>query len=400
MVNSKHAVFKVNKQTPAHGPPPQAYSTVINCRKHGGKRAKDKKDMRARVLRFAKIPGVPCVDKLPPPQSGLGDLDDSAPPDGFTVAKITPTKLRRGKTAGKGIDLDSWFTILTFSAPAQLLEMRTKIASCYRFLRDNPMLWKHSRENYYRGTLPDLPSELTEFQYAHLRHGHGCMSCGTPSTRKTYWAFLRRWCKNCLHSKIMKESDALPTLKDSNGEDISFLQKCLPSGIFDSWGNFVGVGPATTLSYKTVFLTKDVEKIINEYNQEKEANGPSWTPGAWMVNKIQVVDERRQFARKMELWEDSTRQNKSFEHLEKKQARKVYFAEKASQLVPPIAVREMECCPSYRRAIAIPKEPNMTSWLQLKPKLEKEAADLRARGGAQLPTFSVSGSSTPSTDFY
>lgn len=432
MVNSKNVAFKVNKQTPTNGPPPQAYGTVINCRKPGGKRAqRGEKEVKSQRVRLTKIPGIDDADKKRKREGN--DPNDEANGDakcrvlamigpGSAVAVSTasaerpfatasqrphlpkPTKFRRGKTLSKGVDLDCWFTILSFSDPAQLLEMRSKIASCYRFLRDNPMLWKHSRNYYYGGSLPEPPSELTEFQYAHLRHGHGCMSCGTPSTRKTYWAFLRRWCKTCLQSKTIKENDAMPLFKDANGEDISFIQKCLPSGIFDSWGNFVGVGPANTHSLKTVYLASDVNKIVAEFNKESTDNRISWHAEmrTWVANKVKLVEERREFARQMELWEDSTRQSKSFEYHEKKQARKVYFIEKASQLTPPISLREMESCPSYRRAIAIPKDPNMTSWLQLKPKLEKEAADIKAKGGAphQSSLFSTPGSSTPNTDLY
>jgi hypothetical protein len=58
----------------------------------------------------------------------------------------------------------------------------------------------------------------------------------------------------------------------------------------------------------------------------------------------------------------------------------------------------MESCASYRRAVAIPKEPNNTSWLQLKPKLEKEAAELalpHALPALSTPSASNSGYSTP-----
>jgi hypothetical protein len=65
-------------------------------------------------------------------------------------------------------------------------------------------------------------------------------------------------------------------------------------------------------------------------------------------------------------------------------------------------LKEMEACPSYRRAVAIPKEPNNTSWQQLKPKLEKEAAELRlgrATPETRLGTASASasGTSTPNS---
>ncbi|KAF2635926.1 hypothetical protein P280DRAFT_436439 [Massarina eburnea CBS 473.64] len=414
MVNSKQALFKVNKQPPSSGQPPQAYSTVINCQKPRGKRALGAREVKTHQVRLARIPGIEPDRKRKMAEdgesgsqrAGTSGLQQTAANSfsnavarhgsraGFYVVPsrrhVAPPKFRRGKVVGQEIDLDTWFTILSFSNPAQLLEMRTKIASCYRFLRDNPRLWKHSRDYYYHGNLPEPPSlELTEFQYAHLRHGHGCMSCGTPSTRKTYWAFLRRWCKHCLNSKLMKESDALMLLfKDASNEEIMNLRKILPSGIIDSWGNFVGVGPAETHSLKTVYLISDVKTLFGNFE------------GGNTPYQMEVVNARLTFAKAMQEWEDKSRQTKSFDYHQKKKARKVYFTEKASQLVPPITLHEMESCQAFRRAIAIPKEPNMTSWHQLKPKLEKEAANLRAGGhvlASQLG-FPISGSSTPSSN--
>ncbi|KAF2266644.1 hypothetical protein CC78DRAFT_566714 [Lojkania enalia] len=402
MVNSKNVAFKVDKQSPARWPPPQPYSTVINCRKPGSKRAsKQAQGIRSQQVPLTKVPGISLGERKrvwededaeddersPSPSKKVLRSGIDAPIFSPTAASRThpsstkPTRLRRGKPLSKGIDLDSWFTILRFSDPAQLLEMRTKIASCYRFLRDNPTLWKHSRNYYYGETLPDPPSELTEFQYAHLRHGHGCMSCGTTATRKTYWAFLRRWCKNCLQAKVIREPEARALLKGSNGEDISFIQKCLPAGIFDSWGNFVGVGPAHTHSLKTVYLLSDVENLVAEFIRESRENYVSWHAEmrTWISNKSKTVEERREFARKMELWEDMTRTTKSYNYQEKKDARKLYYIEKAGKLDPPINAKLVEHCPSFKRAIAIPKEPSMNSWLQLKPKLEKEAFEI-ARG--------------------
>jgi len=265
------------------------------------------------------------------------------------------------------------------------------------------MLWKHSRNYYYGNGMPDPPSCLSEFQFAHLRHGHGCMSCETPHSRKTYWAFLRRWCKTCLQSKTIKEHDAVVLLRDANGEDISYLHDCLPAGIFDSWGNFVGVGPATTHSLKTVYLLSDVQKLIADYLELKaQNNDPETWPTelhAWHAPRMADAAERKAFAHKMEAWEESTRNERSYDYAAKKMARKTYFQEKAGQLNPPITPSEMECCPSYRRAIAIPKDPNTVSWQQLRPKLEKEAAELKAKGGppknSSSHASSLSGTSTP-----
>lgn len=418
MVNAKNVAFKVNKQTPICVTPSQAYGSVINCRKPVGKRtSKAQREVQSRPVRLSNIEGTLKRKRQDDEESlpnGKPSLAPSTTETGtaLSVPERTgqkwqppkPTRLRKNKAVAIGVDLDCWFTILRFSDPAQLLEMRHKLASCYRFLNNNPMLWKHARNYYYGNDMPDPPSELTEFQYAHLRHGHGCMSCKAPNTRKTYWAFLRRWCKTCLQSKTVKEHDAMSMFRDANGEDISYLHDCLPAGIFDSWGNFVGVGPATTHSLKTVYLLSDVRRFVAEYNELKAKNEDitAWPTEvrAWHAPKMAVMDERKAFAHKMETWEEATRSERTYDYQAKKQARKAYFQEKAAQLHPPITAREMEHCPSYRRAIAIPKDPNSTSWQQLKPKLEKEAAELKEKGGPpedHAPTASNSGTSTPSS---
>jgi hypothetical protein len=421
MVNAKNFAFKVHPQQPNSQASLQAYGTVINCRKPGGRRtARDSKEVRSRQVPLANVGGTLKrkwdEEQGRNPDAGssttgqlrddaattiaTSSLDRSVPLHRWQFPK--PPRPRKTKVPTKGVDLDCWFTILSFSDPAQLLVMRRGIPSCYYFLRDNPTLWKHSRNYHYGSALPEPSSELTEFQYADLRHDHGCMSCGAPNTRKTYWAFLRRWCKTCLQAKTIREHDACLMLRGTDGEDLYFLHKCLPSGIFDSWGNFVGVGPATTHALKTVYLDADVRKLVADYNALKDQNTSqaTWSAElhAWYDPKVKLVEERRAFAHKMEGWEESMRNERTYDYSAKKAARKKYFQEKAAELNPAITLREMECCPSYRRAIAIPKDPNNTSWLQLKPKLEKEAADLKSKGGPpenRPPTSSTSGSSTP-----
>jgi hypothetical protein len=421
MVNAKNYTFKVHPQPPNSQARSQAYGTVINCRKPVGKRAAGgQKEVRSRQVPLANIEGT-LKRKWGDEQEDGSDaaaanavvlpvhattvtstiaVDRSVPVQRWQPPK--PARPRKTKAPTKGVDLDCWFTILSFSDPAQLLLMRRGVPSCYYFLRDNPMLWRHSRNYHYGSALPEPTSELTEFQYADLRHDHGCMSCGAPNTRKTYWAFLRRWCKTCLQSKTLKEHDALVLLRNAQGEDVSYLHKCLPSGIFDSWGNFVGVGPATTHALKTVYLLSDVQKLVGDYISLKAQNTDpaSWSAElvAWYEPKVALVEERRAFAHKMEGWEELMRNERSYDYSAKKAARKKYFQTKAAELNPPIRVREIECCSSYRRAIAIPKEPNNTSWLQLKPKLEKEAAELKAKGGPpedRHSTLATSGTSTP-----
>jgi len=421
MVNVKNVAFKVNKQTPVSQAPPQAYGTVINCRKPGGKRSfREFKEVRSHSVPLTNVSGTKRKrnERKSEELQGQIDFGTSTPANAHVapaalrhndqplitqrLKQVKPTRFRKGKILEKGVDLDIWWTILTFSDPGQLLEMRQKIPSCYRFLKSNPMLWVHSRNNHYGEDMPEPPSNLDEFQYAHLRHGHGCMACGAPSTRKTYWAFLRRWCKTCLQSKTVKEHDALIIMRSAGIDDMTFLRKCLPSGVFDSWGNFVGVGPASTHSLKTIYLLSEVQKLGGEIRNAAALQPADWSNDvrSRMAQKFVLVDERRAFARKMELWEEATRSNKASDYQAKKAARKAYFQKEAWQLDSPIGLREMEACPSYRRAVAIPKDPNNTSWQQLRPKLEKEVAELRL--GRSTPetrlgttSASASGTSTP-----
>jgi hypothetical protein len=434
MVNAKNVAFKVDKQNPSGALPSQPFGTVINCRKPGGKRSGNGAgEVKSRQVPLSKVPGSAPKPKRKrktdhdeeegheagssrPKKASKSENTTSVSntltqtPCAFPLQKPEPpkpTKFRRGKIVTRGPDVDCWFTILTFSDPAQLLEMRGKIALCYRFLRDHPNLWKRSRGFYYGDTLPDPPSEINEFQYADLRHGHACMSCRTPSTRKTYWSFLRRWCKSCLLAKTVKEQDAVNLFKDQNGEDITFLQKCLPAGSIDSWGNFIGPGPTHNPSNKTIYLRSDIETIVAEFIKESQANPATWHAEmrTWMANKASAIDERREFAAKMKDWEEMTRNSKSSQHQWKKDARRRFYIEKAQQLSPPMTVLELGACPAYRRAILIPKEPNMTSWLALKPKLEKEVAELRLKAAvhecSSLTSYSSStGVSTPDTIAY
>jgi hypothetical protein len=415
MVNAKNVAFTVNKQTPFFQTPDQAHATILNCRPATGKRSGFPQEVRSHSVPLAKIEGSL---KRKRGEEGKNDIQQATSQtalsgNGATTLPTTtlarplinqqfqqrkPTKMRKGKILSKNI-------ILSFADPAQLLEMRSQIASCYRFLRDNPMLWKHSRDFYYGADLPDPPSGVTEFQFAHLRHGHGCMSCGAPNTRKTYWAFLRRMCKKCLISQVVKDYDAMGVFMITNTEVLSLLRSALPSGIFDSWGNFVGVGPASTHALKTIYLRSDVQKLAAEYHQECGERGsqsgetPSWI-AEWLAPKVKKVEERQIFAKKMEQWEEMQRSNKTSEYSGKKSRRKTFYKEKASQLTPPISVKELEDCPSYKRAIIIPKEPNKISWDQLKPKIIKEVAENAAKMAAdglrsRAPTASTSGISTP-----
>jgi hypothetical protein len=59
MVNAKNYAFKVHPQAPNSQARLQAYGTVINCRKPGGKRAaKEQKEVRSRQVPLVHIEGT------------------------------------------------------------------------------------------------------------------------------------------------------------------------------------------------------------------------------------------------------------------------------------------------------------------------------------------------------
>ena len=57
MVNAKYVAFTVNKQTPFLQTPDQAYATVINCRRPGGKRAGLAQEVRSHNVPLAMVEG-------------------------------------------------------------------------------------------------------------------------------------------------------------------------------------------------------------------------------------------------------------------------------------------------------------------------------------------------------
>lgn len=414
MVNAKNVAFKVDKQTPTQGPPTQPFATVINCRKGSKKRAAARnEEVKSQQVPLKRIPGFPAVkrkrtgddESAEGAASGLPKMardDLSIAPNASRAAqRIKPTKLRRGVIVETYIDGDVWVNILRFMKPNQLFEMRNQLAYVFRICHKYPKIWEYSRKYHHGDDLPDPPAELTEFEYSDLRHGHSCMSCGTRSTRKTYWAFLRRWCKSCLQSRIIREPEAIALLQDQNAEDMADLQKCLPSAILDSWGNFVGVGPARSNSLKTVYLQSDVQKLVADFNQESQANHATWhaEKRTWFTERKNVVNSRREFARAMEIWEEIARASKSYDYQGKKDARKLYYLNKVRELTPPLRSHialQIDLCPAFQRAVAIPKNPTMSSWLQLKPKLEQWAAEFEENGNNNPSPIPSTGLSTPS----
>lgn len=101
-----------------------------------------------------------------------------------------------------------WKLILEQSSPALLLRARALSRSFYNVLTygSEQSTWTAARKLTYGDHHPDPPTGVDEIQYADLLEGHGCQSCKNVKTRKTYWAFLRRWCESCLNDRVVPVS--------------------------------------------------------------------------------------------------------------------------------------------------------------------------------------------------
>ncbi len=128
------------------------------------------------------------------------------------TAHLKPRPIQKGSTVLKKtkpvkiwIDMDAWQWIFEFCPVDFLLKART-VCSGFRQALQSPLIWQKARMNTLGPSHPPCPSVLTEMQYADLLTGLGCqgLGCGNKKARKTYWAFQRRWCDNCLHQKVVE----------------------------------------------------------------------------------------------------------------------------------------------------------------------------------------------------
>ena len=118
-------------------------------------------------------------------------------------------RLRVSKPVNAFLPPEIWKLILEQSSPALLLRARALSRSFYNVLTygSEQSTWTAARKLTYGDHHPDPPTGVDEIQYADLLEGHGCQSCKNVKTRKTYWAFLRRWCESCLNDRVVPVID-------------------------------------------------------------------------------------------------------------------------------------------------------------------------------------------------
>jgi len=137
------------------------------------------------------------IDKAPKRRASSQELFKSK------RAKTRPTRLRKGKDVKASVPIDVWNIIFQYSEPKVLFQMR-KVSRGFAKLLAYEGVWKECRVHYYGPGLPPPPAGLKEAQYLNLLEGQGCMACENKATRKTYWAYMARWCERCFVAKTLK----------------------------------------------------------------------------------------------------------------------------------------------------------------------------------------------------
>ncbi|KDR85882.1 hypothetical protein GALMADRAFT_261532 [Galerina marginata CBS 339.88] len=115
------------------------------------------------------------------------------------------------------LEVFSWFT------PLEVLNLSLTSKDLRAFVLDSTVstrIWTMARSNV--SGLPDLPTDMTESQYAHLAFGKNCYSCNknpAPRVVLTCWAGRLRTCTTCVKTnKFFKDyyyvgPDDFPELK-------------------------------------------------------------------------------------------------------------------------------------------------------------------------------------------
>lgn len=150
-------------------------------------------------------PSKVIVQELPNsgnPQTGthtvkrnVGGRPRTAPPKQKKL--VGPTRLRKNKPVAADVHMDIWELILPY-CPLRFLFTARNVNKHFQERLAYSSLWKKCRIQNYGTDMPDPLPGMMEWDYANLVEGLGCMSCQNKRTRKTYWAFQKRWCAKCL----------------------------------------------------------------------------------------------------------------------------------------------------------------------------------------------------------
>ncbi|GME65384.1 hypothetical protein GTA08_BOTSDO01057 [Neofusicoccum parvum] len=327
---------------------------------------------------------------LPAPETVLGkralsnELSTPPPPPKKTRATVKhsgPTRIRKDRRVQTPVYDDVWKRIFELSDPAMLFTYE-KVNKAFRgALTTYSHIWKNSMIDHFGEELPETPKDLQDRQYADLLSGQGCMSCREPKARKTYWAFLRRWCTKCFSEKVIKQEDCFAINRKFPG-----ILECIPCATVDSWNHYSYAGwgdengRSTASGNQPVFLKDDVSAIAAAYeeflgtleldemtDEEKDEKRTEWIKERKEKSK-EVMDERLEIDKFEKKW-IAARAAKS---VDLKNMRKEFIIRKAKDLDPPMREEVLKLIPAFQENIKINKEFKTEKfWKVLMPKLEE-----------------------------
>ena len=314
----------------------------------------------------------------------LGKLEDGSsprkrkpgpPPRTIPRAALprkAPTRLRKDRPVRTGLPMDIWETILGFCTLEKLLKLRRLSGTFYSALQSDST-WKQARIHQFGPDQPDPPDYLTEMQYADLLVGVGChgAGCNEKCTRRTYWAFRRRWCEKCCVLNLVKGR-----LAKAEYDRYDEISKCVPHAMYDSWNHYQWAGhyeepPPWAGAYgaqSRVYSKFDLQ----EFDCRLKRVSPIPDDSTWLEEQEASNAAYLIQLQKIETWVELDRKQREKERADMRDKRADFFEERAALLEPPLEFEALKRCPSYDRSIRISKLPTEKSWQMLQVKLTCE----------------------------
>jgi hypothetical protein len=348
--------YRFNVSTPATVPQKRSFKTTLE------RSVRREADGTAKKLRTTSIQ-----------DSGQGK---KAP------LKTTKIELRTNKPLknSEDIHMDVWRIVLTYSPLKFLLDAKTINHHFCRLLAEESTVWCESRINQYSEDMPGPPGQMTEQRYAQLLEGRGCQSagCSKMSTGKVYWAFCLRLCRDCLEKRTFKEEGVKQyILRDqAHYSLLALLRAAVIDGgkysrcrqISSVTGNWEGTAGGA------LYLTSDVNAIVNEYEELLQDGKNDAEISAWRDEKMEQVKALTLQIAAIEAW-DKTRGVLPTRNREK---RTTYFVEQARLLNPPIREAALKKMLAYKMSLDSNTAPTQQTWEALKRKIVpyREAAEM------------------------
>ncbi|KAI9884582.1 MAG: glycosylphosphatidylinositol anchor biosynthesis [Watsoniomyces obsoletus] len=289
-----------------------------------------------------------------------------------------PTRLRKGRDVITEVPMDVWELVMSY-CPPEFLGRARRINKNFHHALQYESAWRRNRLQLYGPEMPGPLPGMKEDEYSNLLHGLGCMDCGTPKTRRTYWLWRKRWCNACFTRNTIREGDVGPLVNHAVG-----ILETVPYGWVDAWDHYVSVTFPELHPFrqnntrKRVYGRADLARLLTEYEElKKNHTGEEGVDfarvEAWTTEKREARIELSNHVERIEKWQEARQKQKHDENTDLKQQRIDFFGERAKQLDPPLNLEELGLISAYKRAVQVTRPPTERAWRMLLPKLREES---------------------------